>query len=369
MDTQIPFIIKNIPYLWLDKNVSFGGVRGWNRGRFSRVYLVPPDQTLYQGYLFPPNPCGEISEYFRGQTHNIKPINYHTIRLNGKRVNLDTAGYRSSLPLSVLYTVLNLSFNKITITNFIKEPTTPVLVKPNLPTLKTIFPPGINYSLIKMSNIGLYSVTRWRETLNIVYEMEKFMGKEVKNLTITDATAGVGGDTLYFAQQFKKVNAVELVPLHCAIISHNLSVYKKGGKVDLLCANYVDVVGLYRPWPGNPVTQNVIYFDPPWGGPGYKTRNAVLLKLDNVPLFHIIWHILFHHLADYIFVKSPKNVNLNYFPPYTWVKIRNFKLICIKINRRLTPIKVGPPGRTRSRLSFLPPALLRKKRQVRLASS
>ena len=242
MDPNIPFIIKNIPYLWLDKNVSRGGVSGWNQGRFTRVYLVLPDQTLYQGYLFPRNMCGEISEYFRGQTHNIKPINYHNIRLNGKRVNLGLhcvqtlSAYTSSLPLVVLYTILNLSFHQITFNNLkiIKEPKKPVLVKPNLHTLKTMFPPGINYKLIKMTDIGLYSVTRWRETLNIVYEMKKFMEKEVKNLTITDATAGVGGDTLCFAQQFKKVNAVELVPLHCAIISHNLSVYKKRGKVNLL---------------------------------------------------------------------------------------------------------------------------------------
>ena len=172
------------------------------------------------------------------------------------------------------------------------------------------------------------------------------MKKEVKGLTITDATAGVGGDTLCFAQQFKKVNAVELVPLHCAIISHNLSVYKKRRKVDHLCANYVDVVGLYRPWPGNPVTQNVIYFDPPWGGPTYKTRRTVLLKLDNVPLFHIIWHILFYNRADYIFVKAPKNVDLHYFPSCTWVKIHNIKLVCIsrtplRRNDRATPTKCG----------------------------
>ena len=76
MDTNIPFIIKNVPYLWLDKNVSRGGWKEWNQKRFSRIYLVPPDQILYQEYLFPPKHRENISEYFRGQTHNIKPINY-----------------------------------------------------------------------------------------------------------------------------------------------------------------------------------------------------------------------------------------------------------------------------------------------------
>ena len=82
--------------------------------------------------------------------------------------------------------------------------------------------------------------------------------------------------------------------------------------------------------PGNPINQNVIYFDPPWGGPQYKTQRTVVLKLDNVPLSQIIWHILWDNLADYIFIKAPKNVNLDHFPRYKWVNIRNFKLICIK---------------------------------------
>ena len=199
---------------------------------------------------------------------------------------------------------MKLSFHKRAYATFklIKDYKTPIIVKPNLTKLKTIFPPGIDYSLIKMTDVGLYSVTHWRTTLHLIYEMEQFMKKEPKELTITDATAGVGGDTLCFAQRFNNVNAVELDSLHCSIVAHNLLAYKKRKKVNLICANYVDVVGLYKPWPGTPITQNVIYFDPPWGGPKYKTRNTVILKLDNIPLSQIIWHILFHTLATYIFI-------------------------------------------------------------------
>jgi len=334
MDPTIGFIIQNIPYLWLDKNVSIWGIQEWNQKRFSRIYLVHPDQPLYQGYLLPSK--REPSEYFRGSICNIKSENYNNIRLNGIRINLDNTVshlYASSLPLSVLYTYLNLSFHKRAYDTFklIKDYKTPIIVKPNLNALKTIFPPGIDYSLIKMTDVGLYSVTHWRTTLHLIYEMEQFMKKEPKELTITDATAGVGGDTLCFAQRFNNVNAVELDSLHCSIVAHNLLAYKKRKKVNLICANYVDVVGLYKPWPGTPITQNVIYFDPPWGGPKYKTRNTVILKLDNIPLSQIIWHILFRSLANYIFIKAPKNVNLTYFPPHTCIKIRNFKLICIKV--------------------------------------
>ena len=333
MDPTIGFIIQNIPYLWLDKNISIWGIQEWNKKRFSRIYLVHPNQPLYQGYLLPSN--GEPSEYFRGTISDIKAENYNNIRLNGLRINLNNTIshlYASSLPLSVLYTYLKLSFHKRAYATFklIKDYKTPIIVKPNLTTLKTIFPPGIDYSLIKMTDVGLYSVTHWRTTLHLVYEMEKFMKKGPKELTITDATAGVGGDTLCFAQRFNNVNAVELDSLHCSIVAHNLLAYKKRKKVNLICANYVDVVGLYKPWPGTPITQNVIYFDPPWGGPKYKTRNTVILKLDNIPLSQIIWHILFRSLANYIFIKAPKNVNLTYFPPHTCIKIRNFKLICIK---------------------------------------
>ena len=341
MDSNIPFIIKNVPYLWLDKNPSLGGVKGWNRKRFTRIYLVPPDQILYHGYLFPPKYCGEISEYFRGQSNNIKPINYHNIRLNGNRIHV--SHFEGDFPISVLYKTLNLPFHTITLNNLqtITSSKTPVLVDPKVSQLKFIFPPArIDHRLLKITDVGLYSVTRWRETLNIIYEMKQIIKTEdIKKLTITDATAGVGGDTLCFALHFKKVNAVELVPLHCITISHNLSVYKIRKKVNLICANYVDVIGLYKPWSGPPVMQNVIYFDPPWGGPQYKGRHTIVLKLDNVPLSEIIWYILIHNLADYIFVKAPKNVNLDYFPRCTWVKIRNFKLICIRIKLKDTPLR------------------------------
>ena len=349
MDTNIPFIIKNVPYLWLDKNLSFGGLEGWDQKRFSRIYLVPPGQSLYQGYLFPPKYCKEISEFFRGQIHHVTPINYHNIRLNGNRVNLEMLGERNplvpshphgelsssgapDLPISVLYQMLNLPFRTFLLNNLqtINPSKPPVLIDASLKKLELMFPPGIDHKLIKMTDIGAYSVTRWHETHHIVYEMKQFITKPITELTITDATAGVGGDTLCFAQHFKRVNAVELVPLHCITISHNLSVYKNRGNVNLICANYVDVVGLYKPWPGNPVSQNIIYFDPPWGGRQYKTQTTIVLKLDNIPLSQIIRHVIENNLAEYIFVKAPRNVNLDNYPFYKWVKIRNFRLICIK---------------------------------------
>ncbi len=333
MDPIIGFIIQNIPYLWLDNNNSMWGIQDWDKNRFSRIYLVPPNQTLYEGYLFPSKK--NRSEYFRGTALNIKAKNYNDIRLNGNRVNLDNTLshlYASSLPISVLYTHLDISFHKRDYSTFklIKDYKTPTIVSPSIHILKTIFPPGLGHHLLKMTDVGLYSVTHWRETLHIVYEMEQFMKKDPKDLTITDATAGVGGDTLCFAQRFNRVNAVELDSLHCNIVDHNLSVYKQREKVRLVCANYIHVVEFYRPWAGVPLFQDVIYFDPPWGGPKYKTRRSVVLKLDNVPLSQIIWHILFHDLATYVFVKAPKNIELTYFPPHTCVKIRNFKLICIK---------------------------------------
>ena len=333
MDPVVGFIIKNIPYLWFDKNILRWGIQGWNKERFSRIYLVHPDQSLWQGYLL--QTMEKHSEYFRGSSSSIKSENYNDIRLNGSRINLDNALshlYPSSLPLSILYTYLDLPFHKKDYTTFkvIQNYKHPILVKLNLNTLKTIFPPGIDYNLIKMTDIGLYSITHWHTTLHIVSEMEKFVGNDLKELTITDATAGVGGDTLCFSQRFNTVNAVELDPLHCTIVAHNLSAYKNRAKVNLFCANYVDVVGLYKPWSGTLLTQNVIYFDPPWGGPKYKTRNNVVLTLDNTPLSQIIWHILSNSLANYIFIKAPKNVILTYFPSHTCIKIRNFKLICIK---------------------------------------
>ena len=76
MDPTIGFIIQNVPYLWLDKNVSIWGIQEWNQQRFSRIYLVHPDQPLYQGYLLPSKK--EPSEYFRGSICNICTSRFST---------------------------------------------------------------------------------------------------------------------------------------------------------------------------------------------------------------------------------------------------------------------------------------------------
>ena len=81
--------------------------------------------------------------------------------------------------------------------------------------VKSKFPEknGVNYSKILVSKIGDYSITRPK----FANEISKLIKSKLSNkkFTITDATAGMGGNTLSFANYFDKVNSVEYDPNHC----------------------------------------------------------------------------------------------------------------------------------------------------------
>ena len=344
MDLSIGYIILDIPYLWIDKAPAAGGLVGWNQGRFSRIYLVSQNQPLFRGYLFPPEKCPELSCYFFGKITKIEPNQLTDIRLNGQRVNIRKIlkynfehQTKGGLPISVLYQALRIPKEIIKIQRVLTTPSNwPTIIQnPHLNKIKSIFPQTNDYSKLKITDVGLYSVTRWVDAQIIVGLMKNFMNQfwttkdYLRRLTITDASAGVGGDVLQFAKIFKHVNAVELVPIHCAVIDHNLNVYNKRDNVSLVCANYLDVIGFFKPWSGTPIFQDAVYLDPPWGGPEYSSQANILLELDGVAISDIIWFLLRRNKARYVFVKVPRNVDLRGFPPHFWYWVNKFKLICM----------------------------------------
>ena len=85
--------------------------------------------------------------------------------------------------------------------------------------------------------------------------------------------------------------------------------------------------------------QDIIYIDPPFGGPGYKSLESIILKLNNVSLHEIISIIRLKNITKYIFIKTPLNVCLDniiynkYCPVYNMSDTISFNIICIKINK------------------------------------
>ena len=67
---------------------------------------------------------------------------------------------------------------------------------------------GLNYSLLRTTEEGRYSLTQREEGKKILNRIIKLVGDPAE-LTITDANGGNGGDTILFAQHFKEVHSIE----------------------------------------------------------------------------------------------------------------------------------------------------------------
>lgn len=115
-------------------------------------------------------------------------------------------------------------------------------------------------------------------------------------LVVTDGTACVGGNVLSFCDFFTRVIAVECDATRVAMLRHNLAVLRKTN-AECVHASYLDVM--------LELEQDVVFLDPPWGGPEYKERANVDLFLDNVPLHDICARLKGH--AQCVVLKVPSN--------------------------------------------------------------
>jgi len=88
------------------------------------------------------------------------------------------------------------------------------------------------------------------------------------DITITDAMACIGGDTLSFSKTFSKVNAIEFDKLRFEYLKHNMKIFNRTN-ITFYNEDYFELVKKLK--------QDVIYLDPPWGGVDYK--NSVKLKI------------------------------------------------------------------------------------------
>jgi predicted RNA methylase len=93
---------------------------------------------------------------------------------------------------------------------------------------------------------------------------------------VTDATAGVGGNTISFAMNFKRVNAIELDIQRCYYLKNNVDIYDISN-----CKIYNDDCTKILP---QIINHDVVFIDPPWGGKNYKDHEFLQLHLSDVSI-------------------------------------------------------------------------------------
>lgn len=157
----------------------------------------------------------------------------------------------------------------------------------------------VNFENLQLSNIGVYSITDPSKA-QIISDIIKSHFDNSTDLVITDATANMGGNTINFAQNFSKVNSVEIIELHCDILHNNLTEYKLMDKVNIHCGDYLDLM--------DTINQDVVFFDPPWGGKDYKKINNLNLYLDEINIIDICNSIISN--TKLVAIKVPFNFDI-----------------------------------------------------------
>ena len=182
-----------------------------------------------------------------------------------------------------------------------------------------IFPLIKNFDMDKLQydDEGLYSISHPDDADYISYLILNCVNNN-KNLKILDTTAGVGGNTISFSKIFSQVVSIEIDKTRFKMLENNIKLYDLNN-VNLInddCKNYLNS------------EYDIIFFDPPWGGPEYKTHKSLELFLGDQNLINIIEKI---PKNKYIILKLPFNYNLNNLNEYNFLlkKIRNILIVLI----------------------------------------
>ena len=187
-------------------------------------------------------------------------------------------------------------------------------INTNKKTLIRLFPyinNKNNINDLKIDNDSIHYISI-REVADIITKIIKkhiynVNNIDINNITITDATAGVGGNTISFCKHFKKVNSIEINIQRFEFLVNNINVYNLKN-IELYNDNCLNLIG--------DLHHDIIFIDPPWGGKYYKNVNKLLLKISSVKLEEIINNLLNKSITKYppklIIIKIPKNYDLLY---------------------------------------------------------
>jgi 16S rRNA G966 N2-methylase RsmD len=116
---------------------------------------------------------------------------------------------------------------------------------------------------------------------------------------LTDATAGIGGNAVYFIKEFKSVNLVEKDPeMFNFLIENTQGTNSK--IINKYNCSYYNIKFMLK--------QDIVFIDPPWGK-NYKDLNKIDLFLDDINIMDIINSV--YNFTRIVALKAPNNYNLD----------------------------------------------------------
>ena len=175
------------------------------------------------------------------------------------------------------------------------------------------FPKDI-YNKFKMDEHASYSITAPFLADQISKYMLDIDGIN-KNMTITDATACVGGNTISFSKFFKYVNTIEINKNRFDSLKYNINLiinhknYKNIEKdnIQFFHGDYLSILENKR------MFKDVIFFDPPWGGKDCSKKPKINIKLGNYYMDEIVKIMFSKYEFKFVVLKLPLNFDMSSF--------------------------------------------------------
>lgn len=186
--------------------------------------------------------------------------------------------------------------------------------------------------LFKTDKVGLYSITSSDIAEDIAINIAQYF-KMKPNITITDATASVGGNSLSFLIHpvFNPINLVEVSPIRVNCLRNNISLIKnkiKKKTYRIYTQSFMDIM--------MKLDEDVIFIDPPWGGPEYYKFEEIDLFLSATePLVDICNKLFTKPRLELIVIKVPKNFGIEKFKKKLDSCLEVSKFRSLKIFRKM----------------------------------
>ena len=156
--------------------------------------------------------------------------------------------------------------------------------------------------------VSLYSCTAPAladsHTKIILENYKKFVTNENKTQVprVVDATACIGGNTISFARAGVPVTAFEVSPQRARMLAKNALLSGQEGNIQIINGDFTQ---LYRF-----LDFDILYMDPPWGGPEYRFKTLVDMTLGDKDVKDFIMNIIYETRVKLIALKAPLNYNV-----------------------------------------------------------
>lgn len=168
-------------------------------------------------------------------------------------------------------------------------------------------PPGNRYNNLRIDLESVSYITTPHNSDVISAIIDSHIPAQISRnkITVFDGTACVGGDTISFGRVFGTVIATEINETRFRMLAHNLAEY---GLYNVAPIN-ADCLKIFKKI--NFI--DIMYFDPPWGGKDYKSKDGLRLSIGSMYIDEIVNDILSGRIRSHvnmIVLKLPKNYDL-----------------------------------------------------------